>query len=103
MITTDVMLSPRQYEIEIRLLADTCIELLSTSDILDVDVFGLLIAIENLNYDSSHELNYKMSVIKRLYIERAIAENVIKKREEKEKHLSDVGRYINGYMKESLF
>lgn len=104
MINIGVILNPRQYEDEIALLADTYIDLLSSgSEVEDMDVFGLSIAIENLNYDSGHELNYKMSVIKRLYLERAVVNSAAKQATEKEKRLSDVGRYMNGYMKESLY
>ena len=104
MITTNIMLNPRQCEAEIDMLADTYIELfVSGSQISDEDLFGLSIAIENLNYDASHVLNYKMSVIKRLYVDKTITENAVKKKEIKDKALSDIGRYMNGYMKESLY
>ena len=104
MINISVILNPRQYEDEIALLADTYIDLLSSgSEVEDRDVIYLLIAIENLNYDNHHKIAYKMSVIKRLYLERAVVNSAAKQATEKEKRLSDVGRYMNGYMKESLY
>lgn len=103
MISASIMLNPRQYEDEISLLSDTYIDLLSSgSEVEDKDVIHLLIAIENLNYDKDHHISYKMSTIKRLYLERSIADNTSDQLRKKDKKLSDIGRYVNGYMRDSL-
>ena len=103
MITISTLTNPRQCELEIELLVDTYIDMFNSGTKIEArDIVHLLITVENLNYDTSHILNYKASVIKSLYVERLIINNVMEQKLIEEKNISDIGRYINGLMKESL-